>query len=152
MTGKSWNKAEDACRSHGANLVKINSLQERKFLVKSFTLLLNLQEQSEKPWCGLSSNVTGGSLDQFRWVDQSLPSVTYWVKYNKTLGWPHEGSCVVLQPSGRWVTKNCFYIQPYICKKGDESIEIYTNITLFAGFVSFIYLFFVLFFVLLIYC
>ena len=122
ITGKTWIDAKHACERRGANLVKIDSKDLKYFLSQSFMRLLNLRKSHLKPWCGLSRD-SGNSLDTFRWLDQSLPKMDLWILYNKTLGWPYSGHCVVLQPNCGWITTECTHSQPYICQKGKKLIR-----------------------------
>ncbi|XP_073254291.1 snaclec coagulation factor IX-binding protein subunit A-like [Porites lutea] len=88
---KSWDYAQEFCKQHGGELVKINSFEENEFVLK----LVNQCHQSLKQvWIGLRRQP--GKAGKFLWSDNSIPFFKNWA--------PHEPNGGEGEPCGHMFT------------------------------------------------
>ncbi|KAM9398868.1 uncharacterized protein ACWYII_031314 isoform 1-T1 [Salvelinus alpinus] len=105
---KTWEESRLDCLNRGADLMIINSKEEREFLCGLNKIV----------WIGLTDTVTGGN---WKWVDgTALTTASYWRS-----GGPFGGgveNCVVVRywSSGyrEWWDYQCSYPQYWMCEKG----------------------------------
>jgi len=106
--GETWNNAREKCKELGAELVKIESAEENKFIKTTFL------KTPASYWIGLSDQENEG---EWKWLDDSLLRGQY---SNWRLGNPDNfgnnencGSIVF----GLWNDRSCDAILGFICEK-----------------------------------
>uniref|UniRef100_A0A672Z8R6 Hepatic lectin-like n=1 Tax=Sphaeramia orbicularis TaxID=375764 RepID=A0A672Z8R6_9TELE len=113
----SWNISRRFCKELGADLVKIDSEEEQRFLLNKVKDIMT--EEEDKFWIGLTDSKTEG-----KWVLQ------FWWNDSKPIepdNWPGEDpdgeDCVRMGELGpvtklnRWLDKSCKVAQRSICEK-----------------------------------
>ncbi|KAM4634074.1 macrophage mannose receptor 1 [Polymixia lowei] len=105
---KTWNDAQDSCRSLGAELVSIRSMIEQSWLESYLYMATN------DVWTGLNDLAVSG---MFTWSDGHMASFTYWAPGEPN---SHDGfneNCVeMVHQTGRWNDVSCTELNTYICK------------------------------------
>ncbi|XP_042290967.1 CD209 antigen-like protein E isoform X1 [Thunnus maccoyii] len=126
ITTSSWEESRRYCRSHGGDLVKIDSWDEQIFLTKELSDKMNYHE--DKFWIGLTDSKEEG---KWFWVDDSPlnTSLSFWRKREPD-NWDRENpkgeDCVRMGKKGRpaelncWSDKSCDEPQRIICGKQAE--------------------------------
>ncbi|XP_024142500.2 C-type lectin domain family 17, member A-like [Oryzias melastigma] len=105
----SWDKARNFCKNKGADLVVMNSREEKKF-ISAF---------KKKPvWIGLSDKAEEGT---FKWVDGSPLTLKFWGGRQPDNGGGEHGEedCVqfVFEYSGIWNDASCKTSSQGLCEK-----------------------------------
>uniref|UniRef100_A0A672Z9N3 Hepatic lectin-like n=1 Tax=Sphaeramia orbicularis TaxID=375764 RepID=A0A672Z9N3_9TELE len=113
----SWDIGRRFCKEFGADLVKIDSEEEQRFLLNKVKDIMT--EEEDKFWIGLTDSKTEG-----KWVLQ------FWWNDSKPIepdNWPGEDpdgeDCVRMGELGpvtklnRWLDKSCKVAQRSICEK-----------------------------------
>ncbi|XP_034546802.1 CD209 antigen-like protein E [Notolabrus celidotus] len=102
---KSWTSSREDCIAKGADLVIIDSQEEKDFLS-------GLASSGANIWIGLTDNVQEGT---WMWVDGSRVTTTYWGD-----GQPNsEGNqdCGEMVKKGEWNDDICYAKNIWICEK-----------------------------------
>uniref|UniRef100_UPI00398E5DD2 CD209 antigen-like protein C n=1 Tax=Pristiophorus japonicus TaxID=55135 RepID=UPI00398E5DD2 len=102
---KTWNEAQESCKSMDANLVVINSAEEQEYLQ---------QGKLDSLWIGLNDRVEEG---KWRWVDGTdyASTVTFWAS-----GQPNQNGdedCAVASETHGWHDWPCSSRHSFICEK-----------------------------------
>uniref|UniRef100_UPI00398ED536 CD209 antigen-like protein C n=1 Tax=Pristiophorus japonicus TaxID=55135 RepID=UPI00398ED536 len=102
---KTWNEAQESCKSMDANLVVINSAEEQEYLQQS---------KLDSLWIGLDDRVEEG---KWRWVDGTdyASTVKFWAS-----GQPNQNGdedCAVAYKTHGWHDWPCSSRHSSICEK-----------------------------------
>ncbi|XP_030003980.1 CD209 antigen-like protein E [Sphaeramia orbicularis] len=123
----SWDIGRRFCKEFGADLVKIDSEEEQRFLLNKVKDIMT--EEEDKFWIGLTDSKTEG---KWVWVDNSSldDKLQFWWNDSKPIepdNWPGEDpdgeDCVRMGELGpvtklnRWLDKSCKVAQRSICEK-----------------------------------
>ncbi|XP_039456452.1 C-type lectin domain family 4 member E-like [Oreochromis aureus] len=104
----SWDAARKDCRDRGADLVVINSPEEKNFLSTITT---------EGVWIGLNDKEEEGT---WKWVDGTPLTLMYWATEQPNNG--GEEDCVsVRSEKNTWFDRPCSYSYHWICEKVSEN-------------------------------
>ncbi|XP_022784286.1 lithostathine-like [Stylophora pistillata] len=118
---KSWSQAQVQCRSLSADLVKINSAEEKEFVL---SLVRKLAPSLKQIWIGLKWNTNG-----FYWTDLSVPVYKSWAPQHPNGNanepcvqmWINNGQHLPKYASGYWNDIDCHYRSDFpngiVCKK-----------------------------------
>uniref|UniRef100_A0A672Z8P8 Hepatic lectin-like n=1 Tax=Sphaeramia orbicularis TaxID=375764 RepID=A0A672Z8P8_9TELE len=114
----SWNIGRRFCKEFGADLVKIDSEEEQRFLLNKVKDIMTKDE--DKFWIGLTDSKTEG---KWVWVDGSPLKKRNMEPDNWTGEDPDGEDCVRMGELGpvtklnRWLDKTCKMAQRSICEK-----------------------------------
>ncbi|XP_039455862.1 asialoglycoprotein receptor 2-like [Oreochromis aureus] len=105
----SWDEGRDDCRSKGADLVVIESLEDKTF-ISSYI--------KERAWIGLNDKEEEGN---WKWVDGTPLTLQNWVAKQPDNGdgnpkWGEE-DCVHVEPDASWNDLSCSASLKWICEK-----------------------------------
>ena len=106
-----WKEAQEECKEIGANLVKIESSLEEKYLRETGHLTVNHY------WIGLSYSVDDQA---WKWADGTkLDGYENWFGGNQQ-NFNHWSPCTILRSNSyysRWGLRSCSNTNGYICEK-----------------------------------
>ncbi|XP_058262267.1 CD209 antigen-like protein A [Hemibagrus wyckioides] len=105
---KGWTDSREDCLKKGSDLVIIRSSEEQEYIIK--------QLGEKKAWIGLNYNV---SESDWKWVDSSALSKTYWAKGEPNNNGGNE-QCVEIwtyTDLNGWNDVNCNNKKNWICEK-----------------------------------
>ena len=100
-----WIEAKDNCAELNANLVSINSNNEKSFLQK-----LTASSKTRGFWAGGKLAADGAS---FLWTDKSKFDFENWGEHQPS----GDGSCLTVQWNTLWNDLSCKTSLAYICRK-----------------------------------
>ncbi|XP_074540209.1 C-type lectin domain family 6 member A-like isoform X2 [Halichoeres trimaculatus] len=106
-----WSTSENECQKLYANLVVIESLEEQEF-INNHTEKYN--DENHGYWIGLNKK---DSTEEWRWLDGSNLTLTFWRKQETILSWYR---CASTSPHGnpqtKWQKTGCDMKNRYICE------------------------------------
>ncbi|XP_030267392.1 CD209 antigen-like protein E [Sparus aurata] len=105
---RTWDESRTDCWSKGADLVVINNKDENKFVIE-------LNNMNGEFWIGLKTEWSTGSRYEWKWVDGSPLTETFWAARQPaaTQGWYTAYS----NQQGQWRQSDYGNTKYYICEK-----------------------------------
>ncbi|MEQ2304081.1 hypothetical protein AMECASPLE_023397 [Ameca splendens] len=108
---KTWTLSREDCKNKGADLAIVNSKEEMNFLN-------SLYSSDKEVWIGLTDEGVEG---QWKWVDGTLLTLTFWGKGQPNSHQGRDQDCVEFwhraTGDGDWNDENCSIEQNWICEK-----------------------------------
>ncbi|XP_046846401.1 uncharacterized protein LOC124440117 isoform X2 [Xenia sp. Carnegie-2017] len=110
-----WHEADTICKSMGAHLTSVQSLEESEFLVKLARLKAN---SVFSLWIGLH-DLDGESL--YVWTDGSgYGKFVYWSNGEPNDMYGQEDCIAMVKSSGKWNDNHCSNRKKFVCKSRTE--------------------------------
>ncbi|XP_030625584.1 C-type lectin domain family 4 member E isoform X2 [Chanos chanos] len=119
---RGWNEGREDCRSKGADLAVIDTVEKQEFITKALRELRHSSSHIYQNgyWIGLKDDVSEGT---WRWLNGSELVTSYWMpgEPNDDLGIE---DCAAIYPAGNlrksWNDVPCSHPLKWICEKPQE--------------------------------
>ncbi|XP_025108881.1 C-type mannose receptor 2-like [Pomacea canaliculata] len=111
----SWSDAQESCQKSGSNLLSINSLDERTWVLRM------LKAKSRRWWVGLQRTSPGN--DTWKWLDSVTDfssHVTPWGT-NEPNNMGGDEDCAEISPRGQLNDESCSESFGFICEKSSNA-------------------------------
>lgn len=114
---KSWDEAQDICRTEGSNLATIDSSNTNEFVEE-----LLVRTPVEYPWIG--AYLVSAELKEWKWIDGTPFEFENW-DIDQPIHNPAEG-CVEFV-NGKWHDFPCDFPRAFICQKTNDCPDGWTE-------------------------